>query len=235
MGAKSDACVAVGQGSVGESGASSILCHTVSGTTSKVIVVRQTGSSLCPNTGAVATLLVNGVPVATESISAAGSMLQTDANPGDKITVVVHTVPLFNGVLCVRLGDLSFRLDECELVMLNDSSNRQPGMGACVTPPTRDWYAWNDLMPPKPDVFHVNGEAEVSNPGVVAVLVPRNPQGISSEILLLDLHLVQRPGVWPRIIVWAQARYEKVNAHYSGVEIFSCGNSIKSIDVIDAQ
>ena len=116
MGAKSDVCVAVGQGSVGESGASSILCHTVRGPTSKIIILRNTGTSLCPNTGAVAILTVNGVPVATGGITAEKNSIQTEAQPGDKVAAVIHTVPLFNIIMCIRLGDLSFRLDKCELV-----------------------------------------------------------------------------------------------------------------------
>ena len=235
MGCESNACVPVGKGSVGESGATSLLCHTVGGTTAKIIVLRNTGSSLCPNTGAVALLAVNGIPVAMGNITADPSSIQTEANPGDKVSATVHTIPLFNRVVCVQLGELTFRMDECDLVALSGNAERRAGVVACTPPATRDWYAWNDLMPPKPDVFHVVGEVQVPNPGVKAILVPRNPQGINPKILLLDLLLVQRPGIWPQIVVWTQATYEKVNATYSAAQIFCCDESIANVKADDIQ
>ncbi len=39
-------------------------------------------------------------------------MLSTQVIPGDKVVVIVHTFPHFNQIKCVRLGDLSFQLDE---------------------------------------------------------------------------------------------------------------------------
>ena len=59
----------------------------------------------------------------------------------------------------------------------------------------RDWYAWINRMPPKPDGLHVIGEVFANNAGVQAELRVREPQGINPDILLLDLHLVQRPGM----------------------------------------
>ncbi|HJU40844.1 MAG TPA: hypothetical protein VJ724_14835, partial [Tahibacter sp.] len=75
---------------------------------------------------------------------------------------------------------------------------------------TRNWYAWINKMPPPPDDFHVVGEVEVPNPGIEALLTVRSPQGINPDILLLDLHLFQKPGVWPQVVTWVQARYDKV-------------------------
>lgn len=46
---------------------------------------------------------------------------------------------------------------------------------------TRDWYAWINLMPPKPDDFHVVGEVFVSNQGVQAQLCVKEPQGINTQ------------------------------------------------------
>ena len=92
---------------------------------------------------------------------------------------------------------------------------------------TRDWYAWLNLMPPPPDDFHVIGEAYVPNPGVEALLVPRVPQGSNPAILLLDLYLVQLPGVWPQVFVWKTARYDKYNPgmKYTQVQVF-CGDEV---------
>ncbi len=92
---------------------------------------------------------------------------------------------------------------------------------------TKDWYAWNNLMPPGPFTFHVKGLVEVPNPGVVAQLIYKEPQGINPDILLLDLVLIQRPGVWPRVLTWVEARYDKVGVDlkYTNVNIF-CGDQM---------
>ena len=100
---------------------------------------------------------------------------------------------------------------------------------------TRNWYAWLNLMPPKPDDFHVVGEVFVANPGVQGELCVREPQGINQNILLLDLHLVQRPGMWPQVMTWVQCRYDKVlgpnSLKYTDVEVFHNGASIAKMKV----
>ena len=113
---KSGPCIAVGHGSVGESGVSTLISYQVTGTIQKLMVLRTTKTSLCGDTGAVAVLVVNGVPTAYGDITALGSSIQTTANPGDWVTAIVHTVPLNNGIVCVRLGELSVQLDQCDLV-----------------------------------------------------------------------------------------------------------------------
>lgn len=92
---------------------------------------------------------------------------------------------------------------------------------------TRDWYAWINLMPPPPDELHVVGEVYVPNPGVDPFLTPRTPQGINPKILLLDLYLIQRPGIWPQVFVWKQARYDKIvrGMQYTQVQVF-CGDEV---------
>ena len=109
-------CIAVGHGGVGESGASTFIAHQVTGTIQKLMVLRTTETSLCGNTGAVAVLVVNGIPRAHGNITAQGSSIQTTANPGEWVAAIVHTVPLFNDIVCKRLGELSVRLDQCDLV-----------------------------------------------------------------------------------------------------------------------
>lgn len=106
---------------------------------------------------------------------------------------------------------------------------------SCKDALTRDWYAWNNLMPPKPDDFHVVGEVQVGNPGITVTLRPKEHQGINPDILLMDLILVQLPGVWPRVITWAPARYDKVllNSTYRSVEIYCDGNRIAEVPVED--
>ena len=108
---------------------------------------------------------------------------------------------------------------------------------SCQGAPTRDWYAWNNLMPPKPDDFHIVGEVQVGNPGIVAKLFPKEPQGINPDILLMDLVLVQQPGNWPQVVTWVTARYDKIliNSTYKRVEIFCEGNKIADVEVKDVQ
>lgn len=102
---------------------------------------------------------------------------------------------------------------------------------------TRAWYAWNDLMPPRPDFFHITGEVQVPNPGVIPQLLPRVPQGINPTILLLDLCLVQQPGNWIQKVEWAPVRYDAViqQYRYRTAEIFCCesGETLASVPVED--
>jgi len=100
---------------------------------------------------------------------------------------------------------------------------------------TRNWYAWNDLMPPKPNFFQVIGQVEVSNSGVVPNLSVRIPQGVNPTILLLDLDLIQLPGEWPQVMRWIQARYDQVvlEPRYQTVSVSCCGEEIVQLPVQD--
>lgn len=227
----SGACVTVAKGGVGESGGSSLLLHTVAGESSKMMVLRNTSTSLCGNQWGVATLFVNGIPAASGNISESGSSIQAEAAPGAGVAAVIHAIPNFNKIQCVRLGELSVTLDECELVNVADKEIRTGGVVSCSNIATRNWYAWNDKTPPLPDEFHVVGEVQVANPGVEAILVPSNPQGFSQNILLLDLLLIQRPGNWSQRLTWTNVRYDKVNAEYSAVQVLYNGNVVVSVEV----
>jgi hypothetical protein len=230
MNSTNSPCTTVGTGGVGESGLFSHVDHIVSGPTQKIMVLRNTGSSLCPNTGAGAVLLVNGLPAASGVITAAGSLIQCEAAAGARVTAIVHTIPLNNGIVCIRLGELHYALNECELEKLS-AAPAAKSFEASGTTPTRDWYAWNNLMPPRPGVFHLVGEVQVVNLGVDVVLALRTPQGTNPRVLLLDLILVQQPGIWAQIVMWKQARYEKINVAYDRVEIFHDNQTIASIPV----
>lgn len=100
---------------------------------------------------------------------------------------------------------------------------------------TKEWYAWLNLMPPKPDDFHVVGEVLVGNPGIGAYLCVKEPQGINPNILLLDLHLVQKSGVWPQVLTYVQAKFDKIltptSQRYEQVEVFLNNESIAQIPV----
>ena len=110
------ACKIVASGGVGESGATSLVYHRVTGRREIVMVVRNVGTTLCPNTGAVAVLVVNGVTVAHGVITDKKSSIQANARPGDYVIALVHAIPLFNEIACIRLGELEFTLEQCDLV-----------------------------------------------------------------------------------------------------------------------
>jgi hypothetical protein len=168
----------------------------------------------------VAVLVVNGSPAASADITRPHSSIQAEAAPGSRVSAIVHTVPHFNGVMCIRLGELQYNLDECELVTAAHDEQAQPHVSTPNSPETRDWYAWNNLMPPGPPTFRITGEVQVLSPYVDVLLVPRTPQGINPRVLQLDLHLMQPPGHQPPLVLWKPVRYEKVNATYDSVQIF---------------
>ncbi|MCB2254431.1 hypothetical protein KTQ74_21165 [Pseudomonas chlororaphis] len=105
-----------------------------------------------------------------------------------------------------------------------------------MTTHSTHWHAWLDTMPPKPDELHVVGDVEVANPGITAYLTVRVPQGSNLAILLLDLHLFQRPGQWIQQITCTQARFNRVlppgSPRYTAIEIFQNGERIAFIDNI---
>lgn len=104
----------------------------------------------------------------------------------------------------------------------------------CQNTQTRDWCAWNDLMPPRPNFFYVTGEVYVANPGVDPLLTPTEPQGINPRILLIDLYLCQRPGIWPQVFVWKAVRFEKkILRGYDEVQILCDGQPIATVPVED--
>lgn len=101
----------------------------------------------------------------------------------------------------------------------------------------KDWYAWINRQPVGPPRFHLEGGVEVGNPGVELLLTKRIPQGINPSILLLDLSLSQKPGMWPQVITCATARYDEVlvpgSPGYTAVEIFENGVSVSKVDKVD--
>ncbi|MFO0902229.1 MAG: hypothetical protein U0939_04470 [Pirellulales bacterium] len=220
MTANASACTTVAKGAVGESGASTLLVHRVASRTPKLAVLRVTESNLCPNTGVIGVLAVNGVPIAHDSLSKAKPTLQVEASDGDYVSACIYTVPLFNGVLCTRLGDLHFSLDECDLVGVADDKQRVGGRSTGCPLAHCGWYAWNDRQPPAPASFHLYGEVQVANPGIEPQLVYRNPQGFNSHIVLLDLLLIQKPGIWIQIPTWRQVSYSRLGSTYQSAEIF---------------
>lgn len=98
----------------------------------------------------------------------------------------------------------------------------------------KDWYAWINTMN-NPHDFHVVGEVQVANPGVKAELVERYPQGFNPQILILDLHFIQQPGMWIQPVVTVQTRFEKTltakTPKYTQVQVMHNDKQIALIDV----
>lgn len=99
---------------------------------------------------------------------------------------------------------------------------------------TQLWYAWLNIMPPKPDDLQVRGQVLVGNPGVYAILRRTEPQGKNTAILLLDLFLVQQPGEWIQKVTWTEASYHEVlwNGEFTQVEVFCEDEMIVSVPVV---
>ena len=226
------ACKVVQKGGVGESGSSQTMIYQLTGALRKNVVLRNCESSLCPNTGACAVLLVNGEVAAINVITTEGSSVQVEAGPGDQIVAVVQSFPLFNAINCIRLGELSVELQECDLVGLTATSGGSSVLDLLCTA-SRNWHAWNNQMPPKPDDFHIVGEVDVPNPGVDVELMARVPQGINPGIILVDMIFVQRPGNWPQIITTKQFRFDRVlvNSNYHEAHVFMATKLVVKIPV----
>ena len=112
--AQSRLCQEVGSGRVDPSVLSSMLHHQVTLQTEGIVIVRGNSSLSLDN--AVAVLLVNGNPLETVMLNA-GERPQHPVNPGDRVVVIVHVVPLFDddGNRIAWSGELEYRLDQCRL------------------------------------------------------------------------------------------------------------------------
>lgn len=104
--------VTVGTGSIGESATTSMLQHQVQGRSRKRVGLSTVASSLCGDTGVVAMLVVNGTPKVHGVLTRPESRIEVLAKPGDRVIAVAHAIPLYNGIHCVRLGELKLALWE---------------------------------------------------------------------------------------------------------------------------
>jgi hypothetical protein len=88
--------------------------------------------------------------------------------------------------------------------------------------PYRAFVAFEHAAAQNVLLIKVMGQVAVGNPGIKAVLSYAEPQGIDPEVLLLNLTLRQRPGVWPQVGTWVPARYTAVlikSGDYGEVQI----------------
>lgn len=105
-----------------------------------------------------------------------------------------------------------------------------------LTAETATWHAWRDVMPAGSASLHVIGDVRVSNPGVSAVLTMRCPQGISPATLILDLSLIQQPGMWITAMTTVQTRFDGIlppsGSRYDAVEVYLHDEQLVLIDNI---
>lgn len=71
-----------------------------------------------------------------------------------------------------------------------------------------------NLQPPLPGQLFVRARVSVPNPGCTASLKRAVPQGINPAILILDVVVKQRPGIWPQHVVDVDAEF--VDRRYTG-------------------
>jgi hypothetical protein len=64
-----------------------------------------------------------------------------------------------------------------------------------------------NLQPPLPGSLYVRARVSVPNPGCTATLKRAVPQGINPKILILDVVVKQRPGIWPQLVVDVDADF----------------------------
>ncbi len=96
---------------------------------------------------------------------------------------------------------------------------------------TQNWYAWinkQQIQPTTYGTLHVTGET-ITHPSKVAVLVKKNPQGINSQILLLEivLHPSGIPTKQPQQLHYVETLVEE--NQYSSIEVFYLEEKIITI------
>jgi hypothetical protein len=109
---------------------------------------------------------------------------------------------------------------------------------SCKGAKTSDWNAWNDVMPPKPDHFHITGKVEVAHAGITPALRERVPQGIDPAVIILDLMLHEKSGPSIPTVQVKDVRLDKELAagqKYSKASIHCEGEELASLPVGDVQ
>lgn len=100
---------------------------------------------------------------------------------------------------------------------------------------SKNWHAWIDTMPPKPNKLYITGEVYIDTIGVKPQLAIREPQGINPDIIIVDLRLVPLQEKTDLINTWIPCRLEKIltSGHimHKEVEIFYNDELLVGIDV----
>jgi hypothetical protein len=101
---------------------------------------------------------------------------------------------------------------------------------------TSGWFAWANLMPGSQRSFHVIGTVLLPTPGYEAKLEVASPQGINPRDLILDLHLVKKPGIWPQHVTPVLVRYDRTpyDGGYQTVLVREPDGDVVQLDVEEA-
>jgi hypothetical protein len=225
------ACKEIQSSRIGQASSNLAITHQVPSGQEKILVTKLNRNTLCPNTGVLATLLVNGKIATQVVLEGENASLLCNAKPGDVVVAVASLCPLMNPIACIELGEALVILNECELV----------GSQVAVPPPeTINSYNWESLcnkLPPSPDELKVTGTVELPSAHWTAKLVLPATQGINPEILLLELSLTREadPIPRPQVVVQQQVTYSRSmkNCTYKQVQITYKGKVIAEIPVKD--
>jgi hypothetical protein len=103
-------------------------------------------------------------------------------------------------------------------------------------PKTKDFKAWQNVIPGGRPKLIVIGKVQTSNTNQTPHLEEHTPQGINPKILLLDLTITTKD-VGDALQDWRDVRFEKsiTRDQYSNVDILWDGNIIEHLKVETAE
>lgn len=132
----------------------------------------------------------------------------------------------------VMLGDSVVGSSSIDVSQLGQVS---PGRGTNEAPipiDTSNWYAWIDLMPGATRALYVQGIVTMPTPGYDVKLVTASPQGINPAILILDLKITRKKGLFPQVVTEIPVRFEQTGSiAYQSVNVRIPGGSDIVLDV----
>ena len=104
-----------------------------------------------------------------------------------------------------------------------------------MTMQSRDWQVRINRVQPKSYEIEVTGEVYVGNPGIQVYLTKKEPQGFNPNILMLDINLHQKPGVFIQRMTWKLAEFVQDitpdDPKYKAVEILMDNERIAFIEI----
>jgi hypothetical protein len=112
----------------------------------------------------------------------------------------------------VMLGDSIVGSHSIDVSQLGQVDAEKGGSEMPIPIETSDWYAWMDLMPDATRTLHVQGVVTMPTPGYNVKLAPASPQGINPRILILDLKITPRRGIFPQVVTKIPVRFEQPDA-----------------------
>lgn len=98
---------------------------------------------------------------------------------------------------------------------------------------TRNWFAWENNMPPGPVRLQVTGEVKTPSAHQVPRLTRAVPQGINPRILILNLTVEETGKTGPEVVDFRRAYYEEEcrPEQFTDVQINCEGSLLQMIKV----